>query len=189
MRSPETSESGSSVTSAPRSAARGSEPSPPAAATKPSATCIHGLLVKRLTVIADERGRLFEMLRRDDPLFTAFGQVYCTTVNFGVVKGWHFHKKQVDNFVCVSGMIKLVAYDSRDGSPTKGQVNELFLGVHSPLLVQIPAGVYHGFKGISQPDAIVINIPNEPYHHHDPDEFRSDPHGKEIPYDWNRVDK
>ena len=149
---------------------------------------ISGLRVKPLTIIPDDRGRLFEILRRDEPLFKRFGQVYCTTVNYGVVKGWHYHKQQVDNFVCVSGMIKLVAYDARRRFPTHGQINEFYIGVHHPLLVQIPVGVYHGFKGISYPEAVIINIPTEPYHHKRPDEFRVDPHQNDIPYDWNEVD-
>lgn len=150
---------------------------------------IKGIRVKPLKVMADERGRLFEMLRRDEPLFKTFGQVYCTTVNVGVVKGWHYHRKQMDNFVCVSGMIKLVAYDARPRSSTRGRINEFYLGVHNPLLVQMPAGVYHGFKGISHPEAVVINIPTEPYHHRHPDEVRLDPHQNDIPYDWNQVDR
>ena len=150
---------------------------------------IQGMQMKPLKIIADERGRLFEIIRRDEPLFKKFGQVYCTTVQFGVVKGWHYHKKQIDNFVCVGGMIKLVAYDSRPNSSTKGQVDELFLGVHNPILVQIPAGVYHGFKGISHPESIVLNVPTEPYHHKKPDEYRMDPHHNDIPYSWATVDR
>jgi dTDP-4-dehydrorhamnose 3,5-epimerase len=150
---------------------------------------IKGIRTKSLRVIPDERGRLFEMLRRDEAMFLKFGQVYCTTVNVGVVKGWHLHKKQVDNFVCVSGMIKLVAYDGRAGSRTKGLVNEWFIGVHNPMLVQIPAGVYHGFKGVSEPESIVINIPTEPYHAARPDEYRLDVRQNEIPYDWARHDR
>lgn len=149
---------------------------------------IDGVRTKALRVLPDERGRLFEMLRRDDPLFLKFGQVYCTTVNRGVVKGWHYHKKQIDNFVCVSGMIKLVAYDTRTKSPTHGLVNEFFIGLHSPMLVQIPAGVYHGFKGLSDPEAVVINMPTEPYRRGKPDEYRLDPHGSDIPYDWAQHD-
>ena len=149
---------------------------------------IHGVKTKVLRVIPDERGRLFEMLRRDEAIFMKFGQVYCTTVNYGVVKGWHYHKKQVDHFVCVSGMIKLVAYDGRPASSTKGLVNEFFIGIHSPLLVQIPPGVLHGFKGLSTPEAVVINIPTEPYHHGRPDEYRVHPHQNEIPYNWNQCD-
>ena len=151
-------------------------------------TVIKGVEVKPLKVIPDERGRLFEILRRDEPFFKQFGQVYCTTVNAGVVKGWHYHKKQVDNFVCVVGMIKLVCYDARPGSRTKGQVNEFFIGVHHPVLVRIPPGVYHGFKGISHPEAVVLNVPSEPYHHTRPDEHRVDPHQNDIPYQWNQVD-
>lgn len=149
---------------------------------------IKGVRIKPLRVIPDERGRLFEILRKDDPIFQKFGQVYCTTVNAGVVKGWHYHKKQIDSFVCVSGMIKLVLYDDRAGSPTKGRVNEFCIGTHNPLLVQIPPHVWHGFKGISAPEAIVINIPTEPYHRKRPDEYRVDPHQNDIPYDWNQGD-
>ena len=149
---------------------------------------IKGVKTKALRVIPDERGRLFEMLRRDDALFRKFGQIYCTTVNRGVVKGWHYHKQQYDNFVCVGGMIKLVAYDGRRGSSTRGQVNEFFIGVHNPLLVQIPPGVWHGFKGLTDPEAIVINVSSEPYHHAKPDEYRVDPHQNDIPYDWNHRD-
>ncbi|PIQ84400.1 MAG: dTDP-4-dehydrorhamnose 3,5-epimerase [Candidatus Omnitrophica bacterium CG11_big_fil_rev_8_21_14_0_20_63_9] len=149
---------------------------------------IKGVLTKPLKVIPDERGRLFEMLRCDEPVFRKFGQVYCTTVNYGVVKGWHYHKKQYDNFICVHGMIKLVAYDSRPGSPTRGVVNEFFIGTHQPLLVQIPPGVLHGFKGLSHPDATVINVSTEPYHHAKPDEFRVAPHSGDVPYDWSQKD-
>ena len=149
---------------------------------------ISGVKAKSLQVIPDERGRLFEILRRDDSIFLQFGQVYCTTVNVGVVKGWHYHKKQVDNFVCVGGTIKLVMYDSRPRSSTKGLINEFFIGTHNPLLIQIPVGVYHGFKGLSYPEAIVINVPTEPYHHQRPDEYRLDPHHSEIPYDWSQKD-
>jgi len=149
---------------------------------------IKGVRTKALRVIPDERGRLFEILRRDDALFVKFGQVYCTTVHAGVVKGWHYHKRQIDHFVCVSGMIKLVAYDARAGSPTKGLINEFFIGTHHPVLVQIPQGVYHGFKGLSEPEAVVINIPSEPYRHKRPDEYRLDPRDGGIPYDWAQKD-
>ncbi|MBX7246124.1 MAG: dTDP-4-dehydrorhamnose 3,5-epimerase family protein [Candidatus Sumerlaeaceae bacterium] len=149
---------------------------------------IEGVRTKALKMHCDERGRLMEMLRSDDELFLKFGQVYLTTAYPGVVKAWHFHRKQTDNFVCISGMMKLVLYDAREGSATKGVVNEFFLGEHNPLLVQIPAGVYHGFKCISEKEALVINTVTEVYNYSNPDEFRTDPHSSEIPYDWARKD-
>lgn len=150
---------------------------------------IDGVQVKRLKVIPDDRGRLMEILRRDDPLFIKFGQVYMTTAFPGVVKAWHYHKLQTDSFTCVKGMLKLALYDARENSPTRGEVAEFFIGESNPCLVQIPAGVYHGFKGIGLEEAIVVNCPTEPYNHEQPDEYRLDAHTDEIPYDWTRQDR
>jgi dTDP-4-dehydrorhamnose 3,5-epimerase len=149
---------------------------------------IDGVRTKQLRVLADERGRLMEMLRSDDEIFLKFGQVYLTTAYPGVVKAWHYHRNQTDHFVVVRGMMKVVLYDAREGSPTHGQVNEFFMGDWNPLLLQIPAGVYHGFKCISETEAIVVNTPTELYNYAEPDEYRVDPHSPDIPYDWSRKD-
>jgi dTDP-4-dehydrorhamnose 3,5-epimerase len=149
---------------------------------------IEGVKVKQLKVMADERGRLMEMLRRDDDLFLEFGQTYMTTMYPGVTKAWHYHKVQHDHFVCVSGMIKLALYDEREGSPTREVVNEFFLGAHNPILVQIPPHVWHGFKNIGESEAIVVNVTTKPYVYAEPDEFRADPHASHIPYKWARKD-
>lgn len=149
---------------------------------------IDGVRVKRLKVIPDERGRLVEMLRADDELFVKFGQVYMTTAYPGVVKGWHYHKKQIDNMVVIKGMMKVVLYDSRKDSKTYGEVNEFFMGEHNPILVQIPPFVYHGFKCISEEESMAINCPTEVYNYDNPDEFKVDPHNNDIPYEWKRKD-
>jgi len=150
---------------------------------------IDGVKSKKVRVIPDERGRVMEILRSDDELFKKFGQVYITTVYPGVVKGWHYHKIQFDNITCIKGMIKLVLYDARDGSRTKGEVNEFFIGIHNPQIIQIPPLVFHGFKGIDTEESIIINCPTEVYNYDKPDEYRADPHSKEIPYDWTRRDR
>lgn len=149
---------------------------------------IEGARLKPLRVMCDERGRLMEMLRSDDEFFKGFGQTYMTTAYPGVVKAWHYHRKQWDHFVVVSGMMKIVLFDSRKDSPTHGVVNEFFLGTHNPSLLQIPPLVYHGFKCISDHEAVVVNVPSELYNYKEPDEYRVDPHGSDIPYDWSRKD-
>lgn len=149
---------------------------------------IDGVKIKKLKVVPDERGRLMEILRSDDGLFLKFGQIYMTTTYPGVVKAWHLHKKQTDNIACVQGMIKLALYDSREGSPTFKEVNQFYLGIHNPLLVQIPVDVYHGWMCVSEEEAIVVNIPTEVYDYENPDEHRVDPHQNDIPYDWRRKD-
>ena len=150
---------------------------------------IDGVKVKKLKVIPDERGRLMEILRADDELFEKFGQVYVTTTYPGVVKAWHKHEKQADNMACVVGMIKVVLFDGRDGSPTSREINEIYVGVHNPVLIHIPAGVYHGWMCVSPEEAVVVNVPTEPYDRKHPDEQRLDPHGDDIPYDWERKDR
>ena len=149
---------------------------------------IDGVKVKKLKIVPDERGRVMEILRSDDPDFIRFGQAYMTTGYPGVVKAWHFHEKQTDHFCVVAGMMKIVLYDGRDRSPTKGVYNEFFAGVHNPILIAIPPLVFHGFKTISENEALLINIPTEVYNYDSPDEKRLPPHGDDIPYDWNRKD-
>ena len=149
---------------------------------------IDGVKVKALRLVPDERGWLMEILRRDEEgLFAQFGQVYVSATYPGVVKAWHYHRNQTDNFACVAGMIKLVLVDTRDGSPTRGAVNEFFIGAQNPQLVQIPAGVYHGWKCISLEMSLVVNVPDQPYNRSEPDEERLEPHGT-LPYDWARKD-
>ena len=149
---------------------------------------IKGVKTKNLKAIPDERGRLMEILRKDDSLFLKFGQVYMTTTYPNVVKAWHMHEKQTDNVACILGMIKLVLYDPRKKSSTYNEVNQFLIGIHNPMLVQIPAGVYHGWMCVSAEEAIIINIPTEVYNYEKPDEKRLDPHKNDIPYDWRRKD-
>jgi dTDP-4-dehydrorhamnose 3,5-epimerase len=149
---------------------------------------IEGVRIKTLRVIPDERGRLMEILRNDEEHFQQFGQVYATTTYPNVVKAWHYHKIQTDNVTVVQGMLKLVLYDPREGSPTKGEVNEFFIGVHNPVLVQIPPQVYHGWMCISEQEAIAVNIPTAAYNREKPDEYRVHPHENDIPYTWARKD-
>ena len=107
------------------------------------------------------------------------------------VKGneqWHYHKVQTDHIAAIQGMIKLVLYDPRADSATGGEINEFFLGIHNPMLVQVPKGIYHGWKYISEEEALIVNIPTEVYAYSAPDEYRLVPHGKEIPYDGSRKD-
>jgi dTDP-4-dehydrorhamnose 3,5-epimerase len=145
---------------------------------------IHDVRVKPLRVIPDERGRLMEILRRDDPLFEGFGQVYMTTTYPGVIKAWHFHKLQNDNISVVMGMLKLVLYDGRENSPTKNELNEFYLGEHNPLLVHVPKYVYHGWKCIGGKEALAINCVTEQYDYKNPDEYRLPFNTDRIPYDW-----
>ncbi len=143
---------------------------------------IDGVEVRPLRQILDERGKIMHMLRREDPWFLQFGEIYFSVVYPGVVKGWHLHKLMTLNYAVVSGTIKLVLYDDREGSPTRSQLQELFLGPDNYQLVTIPPLVWNGFKGVGSHVAIVANCATLP---HDPEEIvRMDPFDNPVPYDW-----
>jgi dTDP-4-dehydrorhamnose 3,5-epimerase len=121
------------------------------------------------------------MLRRDDPHFVAFGEIYFTSLYRGVVKGWHRHRDMTLNYACVSGRVKLVLYDDREGSASHGVVMERFLGPDDYSLVIIPPGIWNGMKGMAD-ISLVANCATHP---HDPARTeRLDPFSAAIPYDW-----
>ena len=80
-------------------------------------------------------------------MFERFGEIYFSTVYPGVVKGWHIHKRMTLNYAVPVGMVKLVCYDDRADSPTRGEVQELHVGELNYALVTIPPLVWNGFKG------------------------------------------
>jgi len=145
---------------------------------------IEGVQVVPLERIADERGTVYHMLRRSDPHFQEFGEIYFSSIYQGVVKGWHLHEEMGLNYSCVHGRIKLALYDDRDGSPTRGTVQEVFLGADHNVLVVVPPRVWNGFKGMA-PRSLLANCATLPHDH--PSLARSrrlDPFDNEIPYDW-----
>ena len=144
---------------------------------------IQGVEFHPLKQIPDERGRVMQMLRRDDPWFERFGEIYFSVVYPGVVKGWHLHKVMTLNYAVIVGRIKLVLYDEREDSPTRGKLQEIFAGEDNYCLITVPPNVWNGFKGLGVEPAILANCATEPY---DPSEIvRSDPFSDRVPYDWN----
>ena len=144
---------------------------------------IDGVTVRPLKQIPDERGKVMQMLRADAPHFDRFGEIYFSVVYPGAIKAWHLHHRMTLNYAVVSGTIKLVLYDDREGSASRGELMELFVGDSNYVLVTVPVAVWNGFKGLGTQAAIVANCATHP---HDPDEIvRMDPMSSKIPYDWS----
>lgn len=148
---------------------------------------IDGVKVVSLEIKPDERGRLVELFRAGQD-GVPFGQVHLTTVFPGAVKAWHRHKRRTDVLAVVEGQARLGLYDGRPDSPTEGQLNQFFLGVHQPLKVTIPPGVWFGLKAVGIGEALVVVLTDLPHDSRDPDEERLDPVLNEIPFDWERRD-
>ncbi len=144
---------------------------------------------KALRLIPDERGWLMEILRADDSdLFAKFGQVYVSATYPGVVKAWHYHKVQTDNFACVSGMVKLVlvGHAARIADRGRGQ-RVLRRRRRIRCSSRCRTWSITGGSASARRAALVVNVPTEPYRYDEPDEFRLDPHGT-LTYDWSRKD-
>ena len=145
---------------------------------------IEGFNVVPLKVVRNERGHLMEVQRRDDAIFPGFGQVYVTSTRPGVIKAWYRHKTQLDQIALVSGKLKLVLFDSRSSSSSQGQLCEIMIEEEQPSLVQIPAGVWHGFQAVGSDPAFLLHLNSVPFDFDKPDEERIAPDDPLIPYRW-----
>ena len=145
---------------------------------------IEGIKTAPLKQIEDDRGKVMHMLRNDSNNFTKFGEIYFSTVYSNKVKGWHLHTKMTLNYAVVLGEIKLVLYDVRPNSKTKGQIQEFFLSQKNYKLISVPPLIWNGFMGIGNTTAIVANCADLPYD--DTEIKRKSSLDKAIPYDWNK---
>jgi dTDP-4-dehydrorhamnose 3,5-epimerase len=143
---------------------------------------IDGVKVVPLRQIVDERGKIMHMLKATDPHFIRFGEIYFSCAWPGTVKAWHIHQRMTINNAVISGHAKLVMYDLRPESPTRGELQEVLMGEDNYVLVQIPPGIANGYKAYGDKLVILANAGTEP---HDPGEMlRLPPDTAEIPYDW-----
>ena len=129
---------------------------------------IEGVKIQEMKRIPDDRGMIMHIMKSSDKDYEKFGEVYCSTVYPGIVKGWHIHKIMNLNYVVLKGMIKFALHDSRENSPTFGQTHTIYMGENNFVRVTVPPGVWNGFKGIGGKEALVINLTDI---EHDPQEI------------------
>ena len=144
---------------------------------------IQDIKITPLRKIPDERGSIYHMLRNDDKHFIEFGEIYFSLAYPGVIKGWHEHTKQTQNYAVIDGMIKLVLFDNRKDSKTYKSLQEIYIGDLNYSLVTIPTGIVIGYKCIGNKTSILANCSTHP---HDPKEMINyDPMSNKIPYSWD----
>lgn len=157
-----------------------------------------GVRAYDLRVIPDERGFFSEALRNDwNELLEGdeIAQVNVSSSYPGIIRAWHRHSRgQVDYLFVVKGVLKVCAYDDRQDSKTKGQLEEIILTSEKLQLVRIPGFYWHGTKCIGNEPSTILYFVTRLYDYKNPDEERRpwddpliiDPRtGK--PYDWNRT--
>ena len=143
---------------------------------------IQGVEIIKKNQIVDDRGVILHMLRVDDKNYKKFGEIYFSTVNPNKIKAWHFHKLMTLNYAVVHGSIKLVLYDDRDESKTKGTIQEIILSNENHYLVSIPPKIWNGFCSSDNKHAILANCSDIP---HDKEEIIRLPFDDpKFPYKW-----
>ena len=110
---------------------------------------IQDIKITPLKILSDNRGSVMHMLRADSKVFKRFGEIYFSTISKNAIKAWHLHKEATLNYVCVRGSVKLVLYDDRASSSTKGKYQEFVLSPKEYFLITIPPNIWNGFKNIS----------------------------------------
>ena len=144
---------------------------------------IDGVIITKRKIIKDERGQVMHMLRNDDKMFKNFGEIYFSTIYKDKIKAWHLHKEATLNYVCIKGKVKLVLYDDRDSSSSKGKLEEITLSPDNYNLITIPNNIWNGFKGLDKEESIIANCLNIP--HNENEMVRIDPFDKSIDYNWD----
>ena len=143
---------------------------------------IHDIKISKLKIISDNRGKVMHMLRSDDTIFEKFGEIYFSTIFYESIKGWHLHKEASLNYVCISGKVRLVLYDDRIYSETKGEYQEIILSPEYYFLVTIPPNVWNGFKGLDKKESIIANCLTLP--HNEKEMVRKEFNDKIFNYNW-----
>jgi len=143
---------------------------------------ISGVILTPLKIIADDRGAVMHVLRRDSEVFRGFGEAYFSTVKPGGIKAWKRQKQMTLNVATPIGKVRFVLYDDRPGSATRGMIDEILLGPDNYQLLTVPPGIWNGFCAEADTDSLVINVTDTPYNAEDVDRLPSDTTA--IPYTW-----
>ena len=118
-------------------------------------------LVKNLKIIKNSKGNITKILNKNDNFFSSLGEVYLSKTNKGSIKAWKKHKKINVNLVVISGAIKFVIYNE-----SNKKFSEFILKEQVKKRIFIPAGLWFGFKGLSNTN-IILSITSKIFNKHE----------------------
>lgn len=142
---------------------------------------VHDVTLTPQRVIPTAGGAVLHGMKRDDPGYAGFGEVYLSEIDHGVVRAWKRHRHMTLNLVVAAGAVRFVIHDDRPGSPSAGTFQEVLLsrdGTHGRLTV--PPGLWVGFQGASPGLNLLLNVADLG---HDPDESDRAPLAR-FPFHW-----
>jgi dTDP-4-dehydrorhamnose 3,5-epimerase len=146
---------------------------------------IDGVAVKQMKRWCDDRGFFSEVIKEGEETFHEVKQTSYTETLPGVIKAFHWHKRQWDVWFVVSGMAQVVLYDQREDSSTQGETQVIVCGKDNPVLISIPPGVAHGYRVLGAQRVGLLYHTSEAYDPNNPDEERISFDDPKIGFDWS----
>lgn len=129
----------------------------------PKMDTIKDVIIKKIDQFKDDRGWLSEIYRKDETSLKP-AMAYVSFTNYSIARGPHEHAKQSDFFIFLGpGDFELYLWDNRKQSETYGKNQKIVVGESNKVSVVVPPGVVHGYKAISNPGSISINLPDKLY--------------------------
>ena len=112
---------------------------------------INGVQIAHLVAYPDSRGRFIETFRKEWFPQREFGKVQMNASysSEGIVRGLHYHHRQVDYWYVASGSIRVGLCDLRRSSSTHMATEIVEMSADEPSGLFVPVGVAHGFLTLS----------------------------------------
>lgn len=150
---------------------------------------LEGVKIKKIKRFSDDRGFFSEIIKEGEETFRPIKQTSYTETYPGVIKAFHWHRKQYDVWFPIKGSIQVVLYDLRKDSSTFKQTQVIYAGEDNPLLILIPPGVAHGYRVLGSQRAGLFYHTSEAYNSDQPDEERISFDDIQVAFDWQTKNK
>ncbi|NCO23298.1 spore coat protein [bacterium (Candidatus Moisslbacteria) CG02_land_8_20_14_3_00_36_53] len=145
---------------------------------------INGVKIKEVKRHFDDRGFFAEVVKFGEETFKEIKQTSYTETYPGVIKAFHWHKRQYDIWSPVRGSMRIVLYDLREDSPTYQETQVIYAGEDNFLVVLIPPYVAHGYQVLGTEKVGLFYHTTEAYDPKNPDEERLPFNDSKIGFDW-----
>lgn len=143
---------------------------------------IDGVTVREVLNVPKSNGYLTEIFRGEWAANAHIDQLFQVVLDPHGISAWHAHAATTDRLFVSHGLARIVLYDAREDSPTRGLLNEFRFGTIRPALVTIPPRVWHGVQNAGTTACVILNAVDQAYDYEDPDHWRIAYPSPEIPF-------
>ena len=104
-----------------------------------------GVVLTPLEKIHHPKGEILKAIKKSDPSFSEFGEVYFSLIKKREIKGWKKHKKMISNLIVINGEIEIVFHNEN----TKEFLN-IKISQNNYQRITVKPGLWMAFRGIKE---------------------------------------